>query len=132
MMLLPAATPAAGTVKEVEAPLLVAVVVPIVWTKQIVPARFVTSAGHVALVPVQASAASHSSAATRQTEPAFPAGCVQVAPLPLQMSREQTFPSSVQAVPFALKLSAGQAALVPVHVSATSHSSTAARQAVPE
>ena len=56
MMLLPAATPAAGTVKEVEAPLLVAVVVPIVWTKQIMPARFVTSAGHVALPPKVASA----------------------------------------------------------------------------
>ena len=40
------------------------------------------SLGHVVLVPVQLSATSQSPAAGRQTTPAFPAGCWQVALLP--------------------------------------------------
>src|SRR5882724_12694155 len=65
-------------------------------------------AGQVVLVPVQVSAASQGPAAARHTVPAFPAGCVQVALAPLQMSRVQTLPSSVHAVPFALKALVGQ------------------------
>jgi hypothetical protein len=41
-----------------------------------------TSVGHVALDPVQASAASHWPAAARQTAPALPAGCWQLTLLP--------------------------------------------------
>src|SRR3989442_742251 len=47
------------------------------------------------------------------------------------MSRVQTLPSSVHAVPFVLKASVGQVVLVPVQVSATSHSPAAARHTVP-
>src|SRR5204863_6391755 len=63
--------------------------------------------------------------------PALPAGCVQVALAPLQMSRVQTLPSSVHAVPFALKALVGQVVLVPVQVSATSHSPAPARHTAP-
>src|SRR5206468_800120 len=48
-----------------------------------------------------------------------------------QMSRVHTLPSSVHAVPFALKASVGHAVLVPVQVSATSHSPAPARHTVP-
>src|SRR5438132_1148467 len=57
------------------------------------------SAGHVALVPVQVSGRSQSPAAARQTVPALPAGCWQVALVPLHWSRVQGLPSSVQAAP---------------------------------
>src|SRR5438093_2329558 len=70
------------------------------------------SAGQVVLVPVQVSAASHGTADARPTVPAFPAGCVQAGLAPLQMSRVQTLPSSVHAVPFALTLLVGQVVLV--------------------
>ena len=71
---------------------------------QAVPLGLKPSVGHVVLVPVQVSAASHSFTAARQTEPAFPAGCVQAGELtlPLHTSVLHTFPSSVQAVPDAL------------------------------
>src|SRR5207249_8582042 len=65
-------------------------------------------AGQVVLVPVQVAAASQGPAAARHTVPAFPAGCVQVALVPLQMSRVQALPSSMHAVPFGLKASVGQ------------------------
>src|SRR5438477_128727 len=89
------------------------------------------SAGQVVLVPVQVSAVSHGPAAARHTVPAFPAGCVQVALVPLQMSRVQTLLSSVHAVPFDLKVLVGHVVLVPVQVSATSHSPAAARHSAP-
>src|SRR5207253_1276251 len=63
--------------------------------------------------------------------PAFPAGCWQRALLPLQVSVVHTLPSSVHAVPFALKALAGQVVLVPVQLSATSHSPAAARHTAP-
>src|SRR5436309_2850011 len=47
------------------------------------------------------------------------------------MSRVQTFPSSVHAVPFTLKALVGHVVLVPVQVSATSHSPAAARHSAP-
>src|SRR3989442_1129362 len=47
------------------------------------------------------------------------------------MSRVHTLPSSVHAVPFALKALVGHVVLVPVQVSATSHSSAAARHTAP-
>src|SRR5436309_14968134 len=65
------------------------------------------SAGQVVLVPVQVSAASQGPAAARHTVPAFPAGCVQAPPAPLQTSLAQTWPSSVHAVLFALKAAVG-------------------------
>src|SRR5436309_3515138 len=52
-------------------------------------------------------------------------------PVPLQMSRVQALPSSVHAVPFALRVSVGQVVLVPVQLSATSHSPAAERHTAP-
>src|SRR6185436_18843941 len=75
----------------------------------------------------QLSARSQSPAAARHTAPAFPAGCVQLFPLPSQTSRVQTFASSVHAESTAFTASAGQFAPVPVQNSATSHSPVAAR-----
>src|SRR2546427_2075552 len=74
------------------------------------------------VAPGQVSATSHSFTAARQTTPALPAGCVHVALVPLHTSMVQGSPSSVQAVPLALKTSAGQVALVAAQVSATAHS----------
>src|SRR5947199_307926 len=88
-------------------------------------------AGQVVLVPVQVSAASQGPAAARHTAPAFPAGCVHVALVPLHTSVVQALPSSVQVVPLAFKTSAGQAVVTPSQVSARSHSPAAARQTVP-
>src|SRR5436309_2982825 len=98
---------------------------------QVVPAALNPSAGQTVLVPVQVSATSHSPAAARQTAPAFPAGCWQLALAPSHWSRVQGFVSAVQAVPLALNASEGQTVLVPVQVSAASHSSAAARQTAP-
>src|SRR5207247_10930125 len=61
----------------------------------------------------------------------FPAGCGLVAVERWQTSVVQAWRSSVQLVPLAFKASAGQAVLVPVQVSARSHSPAAARQTVP-
>src|SRR6266446_939180 len=96
-----------------------------------VPFALKVSVGQAVLVPVQLSATSHSPATARHTVPAFPAGCVHVALVPLHTSMVHTLPSSVQVVPLALKTSVGQAVLLPVQVSATSHSAAAARQTVP-
>src|SRR5438093_2401246 len=96
-----------------------------------VPADCLASAGQVVLVPVQFSATSHSPAAARHTAPAFPAGCVHVALVPLHTSVVQALPSSVQVVPLALKTSVGQAVVTPPQVSAKSHSPAAARHTVP-
>src|SRR5206468_2484250 len=69
----------------------------------------------------------------RHTVPAWPAGCVQrgLPTLPLHVSVVQGLPSSVQADPAALTALAGQVVLLPVQVSARSHSLTAARHTVP-
>src|SRR5439155_52159 len=98
-----------------------------------VPAALTASAGQVVLVPVQVSARSHSLTAARHTAPAFPTGCVQAGEsrVPLHTSVVQGLPSSVQADPAALTASAGQVVLVPVQVSARSHSLTVVRHAVP-
>src|SRR5207249_11041743 len=96
-----------------------------------VPADCLASAGQVVLVPVQFSATSHSPAAARHTAPAFPAGCVHVALVPLHTSVVQALPSSVQVVALAFKTSVGQAVVTPSQVSARSHSPTATRQTVP-
>src|SRR5205823_245884 len=99
---------------------------------QAVPAALTASGGQV-LVPSQVSATSHSFTAARQTAPALPAGCVQAGEptVPLHTSVVQPLPSSVQAVAAALTPSAGHALLVPVQVSARSHSLRAARHTVP-
>src|SRR3989454_1249898 len=83
------------------------------------------------VAPGQVSATSHSFAAARHTTPAFPAGCVHAALVPLHTSVVQGSPSSVQAVPLGWKASVGQVVLVPVQVSATSHSPAAARHTAP-
>ena len=94
-----------------------------------VPTVLKPLAGQTELVPLQVAAVSHRSAAARHTVPAFPglwshAGAPTV---PLHWSVVQTLPSSVQAVPAVFTISAGQLALLPVHVSARSHSFAAAR-----
>src|SRR2546427_12416417 len=96
-----------------------------------VPFALKVSVGQVVLVPVQVSATSHSPAATRHTAPAFPAGCVQVLVLPSHWSRVQGLVSGVQAVPAGFLASVGQVVLVPVQVSAMSHSAAAARHTAP-
>src|SRR5437016_13205195 len=83
------------------------------------------------VAPGQVPATSHSFTAARHTAPAFPAGCVQVALVPLHTSVVQGSPSSVQAVLLGWKALVGQMVLVPVQLSATSHSFTAARHTVP-
>src|SRR5206468_5270218 len=91
------------------------------------------SAAQVVLVPLQVSAASQGPAAARHTVPAFPAGCVQrgLLTVPLHVSVVQTLPSSVQAVPAALTTLVGQVVLVPVQLSSTSLSLSAARHTAP-
>src|SRR5947207_2996979 len=83
------------------------------------------------VAPGQVSATSHSFAAARHTVPAFPAGCVHVALVPLHTSVVQGSPSAVQAVPLGWKASVGQVVLVPVQLSATSHSPATARHSAP-
>src|SRR5206468_4558782 len=83
------------------------------------------------VAPGQVSATSHSFAAARHTTPAFPAGCVQFALVPLHTSVVQGSPSSVQAVLLGWNASVGQVVLVPVQLSTTSHSLTAVRHTVP-
>jgi len=95
-----------------------------------VPAGCFTSLGHVVLVPVQVSVASHSSTAARHSAPALPAGCWQELLVPLHWSSVQGLVSAVQAVPDAFLASVGQVVLDPVQVSATSHSPAPARQTV--
>jgi hypothetical protein len=50
--------------------------------------------------------------------------------VPLQMSLVQTLPSVLHVTPAALTASLGHAAVVPVQLSATSHSPSAARHSV--
>src|SRR5437899_2769531 len=76
------------------------------------------------MAPGQVSATSHSFTAARHTAPAFPAGCVQVALVPLHTS-------VVQGSPLALEAAVGQAVLEPSQLSARSHSPAAARHTVP-
>jgi len=88
---------------------------------QAAPAADRVSAGHVGPVPVHVSCGSHSPVDARHTVPALPAGCVQAVAAPSQMSRVQTFPSSVQAVLAGDLASAGQVMPVPLHTSCGSH-----------
>src|SRR5881296_2372452 len=84
----------------------------------------------VVLVPSQVSVV-QGSPSSGQAAPALPAGCVHVALVPLHTSAVQGLPSSVQAVVLDRKRLFGHVVLVPVQVSVTSHSLTAARQTVP-
>ena len=122
----------AGCVHELLVPLHWSSVQGLLSAVQAVRAGCLASDGHVVLVPVQVSTASHSPAAARQVAPALPAGCVQVALVPLHMSTVQGLLSAklVQGVLLGAKASGGQVVLVPVQVSATSHSFTAARHTV--
>src|SRR5437762_2994601 len=89
------------------------------------------SVGHVVLDPVQVSVKSQGPAAARHTAPPFPAGCVQVLVLPSHRSRVQGLASAVQAVPADFLASVGHVVLVPVQLSAMSHSPAAARHTAP-
>jgi len=99
---------------------------------QLVPVALKPSAAQVVWAPSQVSATSHCPAAARQTAPALPASCTHAGEptVPLHESVVHGLPSFVHAVPVARTVSAGQLALVPVQVSALSHSLTAARQTV--
>src|SRR5947207_4998230 len=125
----------AGCVQATEptVPLHTSVVQTLPSSVHAVPTALTASAGQVVLVPVQVSARSHSLTAARHTAPAFPDGCVQAGEsrVSLHTSVVQGLPSSVQADPAALTASAGQVVLVPVQVSARSHSLTVARHTVP-
>jgi len=122
----------AGCVHVALVPLHTSVVQGLPSSVQVVPLALKKSVGQAVLEPSQVSATSHSPAAARHAAPAFPAGCVQAgAPaVPSHTSVVQGLPSSVQAVPAALTVSAGHVALEPVQLSATSHSFAAARQTV--
>src|SRR5206468_228421 len=96
-----------------------------------VPAVCFTSLGHVVLVPVQVSVASHSSTAARHSAPALPAGCWHELLMPLHWSSVQGLVSAVQAVPDGFLTSDGQLVLDPSQLSATSHSPPTARQPAP-
>src|SRR5438094_43890 len=82
------------------------------------------------LVPSQVSAV-QGSPSSGHAAPAFPAGCWQVLFVPSHWSRVHGLLSAVQDVPLAFLTSAGQVELVPVQVSARSHSAAAARQTAP-
>src|SRR5439155_26274364 len=98
-------------------------------TRHTVPA-FPGGCWQVVFVPSQVSAV-QGSPSSGQGAPAFPAGCVHVALVPLHTSAVQGLSSAVHGVVLDWKPSVGQLVLVPVQVSATSHSLTAARQTVP-
>src|SRR5436309_6048839 len=90
-----------------------------------------TSARQEIRVPVQASVSSQYSAAVRCTLPAFAAGCVVVLGRP---PHSTLFPYTTlfrSAVLAGCLASVGQVVLVPVQVSATSHSPAAARHISP-
>jgi hypothetical protein len=87
-----------------------------------------TSGGHVAEVPEHFSAGSQMPFEPLHVTPALPGGWVHVALEPLQMSAVQMMPSSVHPVFGALKPLAGQ--VVPLQISAKSHSPCAARHCV--
>src|SRR5947199_372197 len=71
-------------------------------------------------------------AAARNPAPALPAGCWHKLLVPLHWSSVQGLLSAMQAVPEGFLASDGQVVLVPVQISARSHSPAAARQVAPE
>src|SRR5947199_364563 len=83
------------------------------------------------IAPGQVSATSHSFAADRHAAPALPGGCWHVLFVPSHWSSEHGLASAVHPVPAGCFASAGHVALVPVQVSATSHTPPAARQMAP-
>src|SRR5919198_5797810 len=85
----------------------------------------------MSVAPGQVSARSQSFAAARHMAPGFPGGWMHVALVPLHTSAVHGSPSAVQGVVLGWKRSGGQVVLVPVQVSATSHSFTAARHSTP-
>src|SRR5439155_976418 len=88
------------------------------------------SAGQVGLVPLQVSSTSHGPVDARHTVPAFPAGCWQASFVPSQVSVVHALPSPVQREPADFFASGGHGCPgSPPHVSATSHSPAAGRQA---
>src|SRR5205809_738721 len=121
----------AGCVHAALVPLHTSVVQGSPSSVQAVPLGWKASVGQLVLVPVQLSATSHSPATAWHSAPAFPAGCVQELVLPSHWSRVQGLVSGVQAVPLGCLASVGQVVLVPVQLSATSHSPAAARHTAP-
>src|SRR5439155_592468 len=77
------------------------------------------------------SATSHSPATAWHSAPAFPAGCVQGLVLPSHWSSVQGMGTAARRVTLGCLASVGQVVLVPVQLSATSHSPAAARHTAP-
>src|SRR6185503_18581888 len=106
------------------------------------PARHTAPAARNVQVPVQhavavplAGPSSHCSLFAGCTMPLPHAHtgsdvCRQTAVVPSQRSSVHALPSSVQLMPSVFRMSAGQAAAEPVHVSARSHSPAAGRHCV--
>src|SRR5262245_48893400 len=97
---------------------------------QAVPAGLATSDGHAGAIPLQLSATSHSSAAGRQTVPAWPAGCTHV-PSPSHWSSVHTLPSSAHAVPVRAKQLSAVSSQVRAHSGPPVHGSPACTLHVP-
>src|SRR5438105_2917310 len=90
------------------------------------------SFGQVLLTPLQLSATSHAPADDRQTAVLL-ASAGQSGPDPVQCSaRSQTPAAERQTSVFEAKLSPGQVALPPLHVSMTSQEPAELRQVVPD
>src|SRR5205823_4553920 len=88
------------------------------------------SAAQALLDALPISSTSHGPAVGRQTVPAFPAGCWQASFVPSQVSVVHALPSPVQREPADFFASGGHGGPgSPPHVSATSHSPAARRQA---
>ena len=93
------------------------------------------SAGHAPELPVHISATSHCPAEARQVVVAGSTTSTQLSLVPLQWSAASSShappcEAPVQRVLLDLKLSAGHAPELPVHISATSHCPIEARQVV--
>src|SRR5207244_11617810 len=87
-----------------------------------------TSDGQVDLTPATPPSGSRAAPEpARQTVPAFPAGCWHALLVPSQASVVHGLPSLEHAVPDGLLASAAQLALVPLQLSAGSHSPADAR-----
>jgi hypothetical protein len=88
------------------------------------------STGQVVETPLHVSATSQTPPLARHVTPAPPAGCWQAVLEPSHWSLVHGFESLVHAVPLAFFASEGQLGPLPGHISAASHSATAARHVV--
>src|SRR5262249_19147693 len=93
------------------------------------PAACTPSGGQVSAMPSHDSAMSQPPAEARQGVPAVSGAAGQAGPLPSQVALLEQAPP-LQPVPAVAKPSAGQAAMLPMHFSATSHGPADGRHTV--